>query len=490
MIDPYSNSRQKISATETDCLQMDSAIKHIHLIAICGTAMGSIAAMLKSQGYHITGSDEHVYPPMSTFLEDQGIQIYPGFDEKNLQPHPDLVIIGNAMSRGNPEVEYVLENKIPYTSLPLAIKDFFIRGKHSIVVAGTHGKTTTTSLIAWMLEIAGKKPSFLIGGIPLNFNQGFKLDSGNIFVVEGDEYDSAFFDKGAKFFHYMPDIVVLNNIEFDHADIFDNLDQIKLAFRRLINLIPRNGLLVGCGDDPNVVELIPRAFSPVQTFGLSENNFWRATNIEYATNSTSFDVIKEGSLFGHFTIPLSGDHNIRNATASIAVADFHHLPKDQIQKSFSGFKSIKKRLEIRAQIDNITIYDDFAHHPTEVRTTINGLKHQFPSRRLWAVYEPRTSTAKRKLMENPYAEAFDNADIAIFAPLHLPHKVKEEERLSIENVITTIRKKNSHAYIFKSVQDIVGYIVNHVQPHDIVLIMSNGAFGGIHDLLIERLSSR
>ncbi len=468
---------------------MNNTIKRIHLIAICGTAMGSIAAMLKSQGYQITGSDEHVYPPMSTFLNDQGIHIYHGFDSKHLQPHPDLVIIGNAMSRGNPEVEYVLENKIPYTSLPLALKDFFIRGKHSVVVAGTHGKTTTSSLIAWMLEVAGKKPGFLIGGIPLNFNQGFKLDSGDIFVVEGDEYDSAFFDKGAKFFHYMPDVVVLNNIEFDHADIFDNLDQIKLTFRRLINLIPRNGLLIACGDDPNVKELIPGAFSPVQTFGLSDNNFWHATNIEYSSNSTSFDIMRERSFWGRFTVPLSGDHNIRNATAAIAVAGFHNLTQHKIQESFSSFKNIKKRLEIRAKIDNITIYDDFAHHPTEVRVTIDGLKHQFPDRRIWAVYEPRTSTAKRKLMEHLYSDAFENADVIIFAPLHLPHKVKEEERLSVENVLSHIRNKHKEAYIFESVEEIVEYIVNHVQSNDLVLFMSNGAFGGIHDLLIERLSS-
>ncbi|MBD3288002.1 UDP-N-acetylmuramate:L-alanyl-gamma-D-glutamyl-meso-diaminopimelate ligase [candidate division KSB1 bacterium] len=469
---------------------MNSTIEHIHLIAICGTAMGSIAAMLKSQGYKITGSDEHVYPPMSTFLEEQGIHIYQGFDEKNLQPHPDLVIIGNAMSRGNPEVEYVLENKIRYTSLPLAIKDFFLRGKHSIVVSGTHGKTTTSSLIAWMLEVAGKKPSFLIGGIPLNFKKGFKLDSGDIFVVEGDEYDSAFFDKGAKFFHYMPDIVVLNNIEFDHADIYDNLDQIKLAFRRLINLIPRNGLLIACGDDTNVRELLPAAFSPVQTFGLADDNFWKAMNIKYSSSHSTFDVTKENSFYGTYELPLSGNHNIRNALATIAVADFHDLPQGVIQESFTNFKSIKKRLEIRAQINGITIYDDFAHHPTEAKTTIDGLKNQFPNKRLWAIFEPRTATAKRKSMEKFYIDAFDNADITIFAPLHLPHKVNAEERISVEELVSKIRERQNEAYLFESVEKIIEYIVNHVQSNDLILIMSNGAFGGIHDLLIERLSSR
>ena len=468
---------------------LNNKIEHIHFIAICGTAMGSLAAMLKSQGYHVTGSDEHVYPPMSTFLAGQGITIHKGFDAANLDPAPDLVVIGNAMSRGNPEVEIVLQKKIPYTSLPEALKRFFIQGKHSIVVAGTHGKTTTSSMIAWMLESAGKDPSFLIGGIPRNFNSGFKLGASNIFVIEGDEYDSAFFDKAAKFFHYMPDIVVLNNIEFDHADIYDNIDQIKLAFRRLINLIPRNGLLLAGTDDANVREMHQAAFSTIQSFGLNENSYWRAVNISYEQNSTSFDVLRENTFWHRFSIPLSGDHNIRNALATIGTGVFHRLSANELQKGLSGYKSVVKRLELKATVDDIAIYDDFAHHPTEVKTTIEGLRHQKPDSRIWAVYEPRTSTAKRKMMAQAYAASFDAADIIIIAPLHLPQKVKADQLLSVERLVADIGERGNESHYIDSIPAIIDYVVEKARPGDQVLIMSNGAFGGIHDLLITKLQN-
>jgi len=451
--------------------------------------MGALAAMLKSRGYKITGSDQHVYPPMSTFLQNQGIIIYSGFDSAHLNPKPDLVIIGNAMSRGNPEVEAVLEQKINYTSMPAALKEFFIRGKQSIVVTGTHGKTTTSSLITWLLEHAGKKPNFLIGGIPQNFNQGFKLDDGDMFVIEGDEYDTAFFDKAAKFFHYLPDIVVLNNIEFDHADIYDNVDQIKLVFKRLINLIPRNGLLLAGSDDGNVRELIPAAFCPVQTFAINLPAFWTAHNIEHSTSEMHFEVCKEGRPFGHFSIPLSGNHNILNTLAAIGVAHHHGLTNPVIQSGLSSFRSVKKRLEIRAIIDDIILYDDFAHHPTAVKHTVEGLKLQYPQRKLWAIFEPRTATTKRKVMEEGYSKAFNAADVVILAPLHLPEKVKEADRLSVKNVVAQIRAQGIDAYYMLSVQNIVNYISDHIHSGDLLLIMSNGAFGGIHDLLIERLSS-
>ena len=466
---------------------MNSKIKHIHFIACCGTAMGSLAAMLKSKGYNITGSDSHVYPPMSTFLESQGIHIYQGFDSAHLEPKPDLVIIGNAMSRGNPEVEAVLERKIPYTSMPIALKEFFIQGKHSIVVAGTHGKTTTSSIVAWLLENAGKAPGFLIGGIPQNFNQGFQVGDGDIFIVEGDEYDSAYFDKAAKFFHYLPDIVVLNNIEFDHADIYDNLDQIKLAFKRLINLIPGNGLLLAGAEDKNVKEIMSGAFSAVQTFGLNGDFYWNVKNIKYYSDKTVFDVYKDQKFFANFSIPLFGDHNIRNSVAAIGVAVFHDISENEIQAGLSTFKSIKKRLEIKATINDIIIYDDFAHHPTAVKLTVEGLRNQYPDRKIWAVYEPRTSTAKRKIMEDQYSESFDAADEIILAPLHLPDKVHENKRLSIKNLITKLEQRNKTAYYIESVEKIINFLVNEVKPQDLILIMSNGAFGGIHDLLIKRL---
>lgn len=469
-------------------LQRD--IKNIYMIAICGTAMGSLAAMLKSQGYNIAGSDNHIYPPMSTFLRSQGITLYEGFDPTHLDSPPDLVIIGNAMSRGNPEVEAVLERNIPYTSLPEALKHFFIQGKTSIVVTGTHGKTTTTSLIAWLLAFAGKDPSFLIGGIPKNFGQGFNVGKSDLFVVEGDEYDSAFFDKGAKFFHYLPHILVVNNIEFDHADIYDNLDQIKLAFRRLINLVPRNGLLLANREDPNVMELAPRAFCPVETFGIDHDAFWRAEHIRFFPNSTTFNIVQRDREFASVTVPLTGYHNVRNVLAAVGAAHRIGLVPDVIVAGLAQFQNIVKRMEVKATVNGVTIYDDFAHHPTKVRSTINGLRCQFPKNKIWAIYEPRTATAKRKIMEDEYAKAFDDADVIILAALHLPEKVKAEERMSVESVVEKIKQRQKEAYYLPTVTEIVDYVAPRVAPGDQVLIMSNGAFDNIHQRLISKLQDR
>lgn len=462
-------------------------IKNIYLIAICGTAMGSLAAMLQSQGYQVTGSDDHVYPPMSTFLESRGIQIRQGFHAENLSPAPDLVIIGNAMSRGNPEVEAVLERKIPYTSVAAALKTFFIEGKHSVVVSGTHGKTTTSSLVAWLLEFAGKDPGFLIGGIPRNFQQGFKVSSSDIFVVEGDEYDTAFFDKAAKFFHYLPECLIVNNIEFDHADIYDDLDQIKLAFRRLINLVPRNGLLLANCEDENVMELSERAFSPVQTFGLRNDADWRAENIRFFEDHTTFDIIKQGTFFTAGSVQLTGYHNIRNALAAVAAAHFYGVTEDLIEQGLPHFQNILKRLEVKAVINTITIYDDFAHHPTKVRATVNGLRCRFPDRKIWAVFEPRTATSKRKMMEDEYAAAFDDADVTIISALHLPNKVAAADRLSAETLVEKIKNRNKQAYYVPSVQEIIDLLSRQARPGDHILIMSNGAFENIHHRLIQQL---
>ena len=461
--------------------------ENIFLIAICGTAMGSLAAMLKNRGYHVSGSDEHVYPPMSTFLKSQGIKIYQGFDEVHLEPAPDLVIIGNAMSRGNPEVEAVLERKIPYTSSADALKRFFIQGKRSIVVSGTHGKTTTSSLIAWILESAGKDPGFMIGGIPKNFNQGFKVSDSDLFVVEGDEYDTAFFDKAAKFFHYLPETIIINNIEFDHADIYDNLDQIKLAFRRLVNLIPRNGLFLANIEDSNVMELVPAAFSTVQTFGLKPDAYWCANNIKFYEDHTCFDIIKEGKLFTTVSVHLSGYHNIRIILAAAGAAFFYGTTAEQIKQALSSFQNIVKRLEVKAVINDITIYDDFAHHPSKVKSTINGLRCRFPNRKIWAVFEPRTSTSKRKIMEDDYAAAFDDADTTIIAPLYLPQKVNAEERLSVESLIEKINQRKKQAYYISSVEEIVNFLGETAKAGDLILIMSNGGFDNIHKRLIDRL---
>jgi UDP-N-acetylmuramate: L-alanyl-gamma-D-glutamyl-meso-diaminopimelate ligase len=467
---------------------MTKDFQHIYFIAICGTAMGSLAAMLKSQGHRITGSDTNVYPPMSTFLIEQGVEIFQGFDERHLDHKPDLVIVGNAVSRGNPEVEAVLERKIPFMSLAVALKEFFIKGHYSIVVAGTHGKTTTSSLLAWLFENAGLSPGFLIGGIPQNFNQGFKIGGGDIFIVEGDEYDTAFFDKGAKFFHYLPDLVILNSVEFDHADIYEDFEHYKLAFKRLINIIPRNGLLLACQDDNTIKELISTTFCPVQTFGIDSPAFWSGRNITYAENNTTFDVYRDNQVWGQVSVSLSGKHNVRNALAAIATAHYKGVSKPLIQQGLTTFKSVKKRLEVKAKINDIIIYDDFAHHPTEVRTTIEGLRLQHPERRIWAVFEPRSATAKRKIMEEGYSTAFRDADCVIIAPLHRPDKVKENDRLSPESLISQIKEHNCDVNFIDSIEKIVTFLADNIKPGDIILFMSNGSFGGIHDLIINRFS--
>ena len=466
---------------------IDTKIKNIHLIAICGTAMGSLAAMLKSQGYEVSGSDEHVYPPMSTFLESQGINVIKGFSADNLSPKPDLVIIGNAMSRGNVEVETVLDEKIPYTSVADALKQFFIQGKSSIVVSGTHGKTTTSSITAWLLENGGKDPGFLIGGIPKNFDQGFKIGKSDLFVVEGDEYDTAFFDKAAKFFHYMPETLIVNNIEFDHADIYDDLDQIKTAFKRLINLVPRNGLLLANIEDDIVMDLASKPFSSVQTFGMQKDAYWLAANIEFFEEYTSFDILKHGELFTTASVCLTGYHNIRNVLAATGAAHFYGLGPEQIKQGLSTFENIVKRLEVKAVVNDIAVYDDFAHHPTKVKSTINGLRCRFPESKIWAIFEPRTATSKRSIMEEEYSVAFDDADITIIAPLYLPHKVAEDKRLSAESLVAKIEKRDKEAYYMTSVPHIVEFVTEKAKSGDKILIMSNGAFENIHQLIIDKL---
>lgn len=459
----------------------------IYFIAICGTAMASLASMLKSQGHEVYGSDEHIYPPMSDFLQAQGITILEGFHESHLEPHPDLVVIGNAMSRGNPEVEYVLEHKIPYRSLPVVLKEFFIQGKTSLVITGTHGKTTTSSLVTWMLEKNNYHPSFLIGGIPENFGEGSRVGTGKHIVLEGDEYDTAFFDKGPKFFHYLPDLVVINNIEFDHADIYNNIDEIKLNFQRLINLIPRNGLLVANLDDPNVSELLKYAHCPVATFGLSTDAEWRIGNMKTLETGINFEVFHQNILFENFELPLFGLHNARNATATVITGNWLGLSKKQMQTAFSGFKGVRKRLQLKAKINNILIFDDFAHHPTEVRETVNGMRQRFPSSRIWAVFEPRTSTAKRNLFFENYLNAFSEADEVIWGPIHRPDKVKAEELLKINELFEEFKVRSISAYYFDNNLKIVDFLKVNLKPGDIVLFMSNGAFDQIHEKLINAL---
>ncbi len=463
------------------------SIKSIYLVAICGTGMTALAGMLKEQGYEVRGSDQNVYPPMSTFLAKMDIPVFDGYDEAHLDPPPDLVVIGKSMSRGNPEVEAVLENKLPYISLPMALSEFFICGHYSCVVSGTHGKTTTSSLLAWMLESAGKDPSFFIGGIPENFGKGSKLGQGEVFVSEGDEYDSAFFDKGSKFLHYRPDLVILINVEFDHADIFRDLEDVEVAFSRLINLIPRNGYLLSCWDDPVVKKLSSKTFSNLITFGLSEDADWRAVNISPEENGTSFDVLFKKEKFGNFTTPLFGLHMVRNCLGVIAVCNVLGLQAEEIRDGLASFKNVRRRLQYHGEAKGVKVFDDFAHHPTEIKATLEGLRSRFPRHRLWAVFEPRTATSKRNVFQSRFVEALAVADSVILTPLHVPEKVPEGERLSVEKICQLLENKNISSRVLPADASMVIFLKENLKANDVVLFMSNGDFNQIPANLLKQI---
>lgn len=465
---------------------MQNDKQYIYLIAICGTGMTALAGMLKTLGHTVKGSDQNVYPPMSTFLRELGIPVFEGFDEAHLEPQPDLVIIGNAMSRGNPEVEVVLEKKLNYTSLPAALREFFIRGRYSCVVAGTHGKTTTSSLLAWVLETAGKDPGFFIGGIPENFGRGFKIGGGEIFVAEGDEYDSAFFDKSSKFLHYLPDLAIVNNIEFDHADIFKSVEDVETAFARFINLIPRNGFLVANWDDPRVRALSQRAFCQVVGFGLNDDAEWRARGIEVNDGLTQFEAWRRSERIGRFAVPLFGTHMVMNALAVVASATLLGLDRATIAEGLRTFKNVRRRLQFVGEADRALVFDDFAHHPTEVEATLKGLRARFPERRLWAVWEPRTATSKRKVHEARYVDALKAADLVIMTPPHAPEKVPPEERLSVESLSERLAAAKRPNWILPANHELLAFLQSHLEPNDVVLFMSNGDFHQIPRKLVER----
>ncbi|PYS17169.1 MAG: UDP-N-acetylmuramate:L-alanyl-gamma-D-glutamyl-meso-diaminopimelate ligase [Acidobacteria bacterium] len=459
----------------------------IYLIGICGTAMASLAGMLREKGYAVSGSDSDVYPPMSDFLARLEIPVFKGFNAENIQKtKPDLVVIGNALSRGNVEIEYVLDSGLRYASMAETVKELFIRGKQSIVVAGTHGKTTTTAMLAWILEVAGRKPSFLVGGIAENFGSSFQVRDGPDFVIEGDEYDTAFFDKGPKFLHYLPRIVLLKNIEFDHADIYADLEAIKTAFRRLINIVPRSGLIVAGIDSPVVTELIPAAFSRVATAGLGTGE-WQAVNIKTTADGMDFEILRSDSNTGSFAIPLPGTFNVQNALGAIIVARDLGIPDEVIRRALSTFKSVKRRLEIRGEVNGIVVYDDFAHHPTAVQETLRAVRERHPHARVWAVFEPRSQTCRRKIFEPAFIQSFDPADVILIARVYGASHLAPAETLSPDRVAEGIRARGKRAFTFASTEEIVSLVASEARPGDHVVIMSNGGFDNIHVKLLERL---
>ena len=445
--------------------------------------MASVAAALKERGFAITGSDQGIYPPMSTFLEERGIEARP-FDEANLAHKPDLVVIGNAISRGNPEAEYALEHKLAYCALPELLKHQFLRGKRSLVVCGTHGKTTTASLLAWLLEHNGLNPSFLIGGIPNNLGQGARFTDSEWCVLEGDEYDTAFFDKRSKFVHYLPEAVVINNLEFDHADIFGSLAEIQTSFQRLINIIPRNGLLLANGDEPNLLPLTGVGHCPVRHFGLGNDCNAQADQLLFSESGSTFRL---GS--AQFRIPMIGELNVRNALAALLMARYAGLSDEQIQAGFDTFEGIRRRMEIRGEVNGVTVIDDFAHHPTAIRETLKALGRRFPERRVWAIFEPRSNTTRRNHFQIELAEALRLAKRVVVAEVARLEQVPPEERLNPAQLMADIRAAGVETDYLPTADEIVAHVVPQAQPGDILCVLSNGGFDNIHQKLIDALEA-
>ena len=464
-------------------------MQRIHLIGICGTAMGTLAAMLKARGHDVRGSDQHVYPPMSDFLRQQGITLLEGYRPENIASELDLVIVGNAISRGNPELEEVLDRKIRYCSLPEAIRDYFLWGARSVVIAGTHGKTTTTSLTGWLLTHGGSDPSVLIGGIAENFEGSFRLGGGRDFVIEGDEYDSAFFDKTAKFLKYLPDIAVVNNIEFDHADIYPDLDAIRLAFRRLVNLIPRRGLLLLGSDNVDALALGEAARCRVETFGLNDGATWQAHDLKVSEMATGFSVRRDGAPVGSFEVPLLGAYNVRNALAAIAVGAAVGLSPDTMAEGLRQFRGVRRRMQHRGTAAGVMVYDDFAHHPTAIEETLTGVRSAHPSRRIWAIFEPRSATSCRRIFQRDFARALSHADRVIL-PAVFRSTLPDDQRLSPEAVISDLKGIGVDARYIPETREIVRTVSREARDGDLVIVMSNGGFDNIHQQLLDSLTQR
>ena len=466
-----------------------STKKHIHLIGICGTAMASLAGMLKQQGFYVTGSDAAAYPPMSDFLASLGIPLSQPFAAKNLQPHPDVVVVGNAISRGNVELEHVLDQRIPFCSLPQILHDEFLRDKEVLVVAGTHGKTTTTSMLSWIFDQAGLQPSFLIGGIAENFGSSFQLGNGKHFILEGDEYDTAFFDKGPKFLHYFPDAVILTSVEFDHADIYKDLDAVETAFKRLVNLIPGRGRIVALDNGESLERCLARAFCPVERYGSTKNAAWQVTNLRLDPASTSWSVLRNGEPWADFQFALGGEYNVMNATAAAALAHGCGISKVQIAAALKTFKSVKRRLEVRAQVNGITIIDDFAHHPTAIAGTLKALRGRYPGGRLWAILEPRSNTLRRNLFQKELAASLAVADEVIVANVFKSESIPERERMDVATLAADVTRQGRRARIIPDADEIVQTVAPEMRPGDVVAILSNGGFGGIYEKLPQRLKT-
>ncbi|MFH1139109.1 MAG: UDP-N-acetylmuramate:L-alanyl-gamma-D-glutamyl-meso-diaminopimelate ligase [Pseudomonadota bacterium] len=462
----------------------------IHLMGVCGTAMGSLAGMLKELGFQVSGSDQNVYPPMSDFLAAQGIPVAPGFSPRNLDFRPDLVIVGNVVTRQNPEVPRLKELGLPYLSLPQALRHFFLKGKKPVVAAGTHGKTTTSSLTAWLLDSVGLDPGFMIGGLVGNYGRNFRLGRGEWFVVEGDEYDTAFFDKVPKFVHYAPFLGILTSVEFDHADIYSDLDAVKDAFRRFVELIPAEGLLLACGDDPLVRELAGRASCRVVFYGRGRDNQWRAEKLRPDGRRVYFRAVSPQGRTHDLFSPLPGEHNVLNTLAAAAALDFIGASPETLTPGLETFQGVRRRQEVRGVVGGVTVIDDFAHHPTAVRKTIAAIQGAYPGSRLAAIFEPRTNTSRRRFFQKEYAESFAGADVVWIKPPSDLSKVPEDERFSCSKLVDDLGGKGYDARLCLEADLLLNDLLRELRPGDVALIMSNGGFDNIHQRLLDGLVAR
>ena len=471
------------------------ASKHIHLSGICGTAMASLAGLLTEKGFSVTGSDAAAYPPMSDQLRAMGIPVAQPYAESNLEPRPDLVVIGNALSRGNPEVERVLDERIPFTSMAAILHEEFLVGRESLVVAGTHGKTSTTSMLAWIYQTASRsnpalEPSFLIGGVAENFSTSYQLRPTRSFLLEGDEYDTAFFDKGPKFLHYFPDGLILTSVEFDHADIYADLEAVKLAFKRLVNLVPRRGVIVAYDGSENVTECVSRALCRVERYGFAPDSDWRIENLRHQLGKSLWDVYRDGKLWAALEMAVAGEHNALNATAAAALAANQGIPVEAIQEALASFESVKRRLEVRDVIDGVTIIDDFAHHPTAIRETLRALRQVYGDARLWAILEPRSNTLRRNVFEHELVGSLALADRVILDAVYQQQRIPEGQRLHPEQVIAALNSQGTPATLCANVNEIISLLDAELRPGDVVAILSNGGFDGIYEKLPARLRQK
>jgi UDP-N-acetylmuramate: L-alanyl-gamma-D-glutamyl-meso-diaminopimelate ligase len=466
--------------------------KHFHFSGVCGTAMASLAVLLKNRGHKITGSDQNVYPPMSDLLKENGIDIQSPYQKENLVPHPDYVVLGNALSRGNPEVEYALEAHLHYLSMAELLKNEFIRGNTSVVISGTHGKTTTTSLAAHLFHECGKPTGFMIGGIPENFEVSSRdVEKGGYFIVEGDEYDTSLFDKRSKFFHYLPDRVIINNIEFDHADIFTDLSEIKKSFSLMLRQVPANGLVIVNGDDPHALEVAESGYSPVISYGFDEScdAVISAMEVQEGSPGMKFNLTFQGKE-QQWQIPLLGGFNVKNAVSVILLALNEGIPADQIQAALSGFKNVKRRLQQLTKTNTIRVFDDFAHHPTAIRETIDAVRKAWPESRLHAIFEARSNTSVRSFHQERMSEAFRGADTITFYKLHREDSIAPGEKLNIEKIMSELNRQGKQAQQLTTLEDILEYTGKIAESGDIFLVMSNGGFGGIQHQIAAEMDRR